>query len=135
MKVECCGDFHSKLYKRAARPDDVADEGCPQKPQIVPCTPICVVALPGAPFEMLVTSHDHCGVLNAAMSGTPSHITLTTADGYRLGGHPLHAGTDSLDSDTGQPQYLVIGCATAVPRRFTSGLPNLPAARAARGGG
>lgn len=52
------------------------------------------------------------------MSGTHSHITLTTADGYRLAATHYTPAHDSLDTDTGQPQYLVIGCATAVPRRF-----------------
>jgi predicted alpha/beta hydrolase len=45
-------------------------------------------------------------------------ITLTAADGYALAA-TLHTPTQAaLDAKTGRPQYIVIGCATAVPRGF-----------------
>lgn len=49
---------------------------------------------------------------------TSQHITLHAADGYALTATlytPLHT---ALDAQTGRPQYIVIGCATAVPRGF-----------------
>ena len=48
-----------------------------------------------------MTSHDHSGVPNASMSGTPSRLTLTTANGYRLAAtHYTSALTRRLGNKT-----------------------------------
>ncbi len=45
-------------------------------------------------------------------------ITLTAADGYTLAATHYTPETPTLHATTGRPQYIAIGCATAVPRGF-----------------
>jgi predicted alpha/beta hydrolase len=45
-------------------------------------------------------------------------ITLTAADGYALAATLYTPEAPVLDATTGRPQYMAIGCATAVPRGF-----------------
>lgn len=52
------------------------------------------------------------------MACTPSHLTLTAADGYRLAATHYAPTHPCLDARTGRPQFIVIGSATAVPRGF-----------------
>lgn len=45
-------------------------------------------------------------------------ITLYAADGYTLAATLCTPDLAALDAKTGRPQYIVMGCATAVPRGF-----------------
>jgi predicted alpha/beta hydrolase len=45
-------------------------------------------------------------------------FTLTASDGYKLAATLYTPETPALDPATHRPQYIVIGCATAVPRGF-----------------
>jgi predicted alpha/beta hydrolase len=45
-------------------------------------------------------------------------ITLTAADGYQLAATLYTPEQAAIDHRTHRPQYIVIGCATAVPRGF-----------------
>jgi predicted alpha/beta hydrolase len=52
-------------------------------------------------------------------SGMPSQdITLTAADGYKLAATLYTPDQAVVDPSTDRPQYIAIGCATAVPRGF-----------------
>lgn len=46
------------------------------------------------------------------------NINLTAADGFQLAATLHTPDQATLDPITGRPQYIVIGCATAVPRGF-----------------